>query len=246
MSKARILAIDIETAPNLVYTWGLFNQNIALNQIVKASYMLSYAAQWVGEKGMIFDSVHQSTPAKMMKGLHKLLESADIVLHYNGTRFDMPTINKEFIKLGLLPPSSYKHVDLLKTARNKFKFTSNKLEFVSGELGIGSKVSHEGFPLWVKCMNGDEKAWKSMEKYNRHDVTLLITLYNKLLPWINNHPVVGDTGKTCPKCDSTEVTKDGTKVDSKGKFQKYRCKGCGTILKGDYVTKIKQKYKYDN
>jgi hypothetical protein len=34
-SGARIVTIDIETFPNIVYTWGLFEQNISINQIVR-------------------------------------------------------------------------------------------------------------------------------------------------------------------------------------------------------------------
>ena len=42
-----ILLIDIETAPNKVYTWGLWNQNVSLNQIDEVGYTLCWAATWV-------------------------------------------------------------------------------------------------------------------------------------------------------------------------------------------------------
>jgi len=48
----KILEIDIETAPSLVYTWGLFNQNIGVNQIVKPGYMLCWAAKFQHQKTM--------------------------------------------------------------------------------------------------------------------------------------------------------------------------------------------------
>ena len=38
MSAPRILLLDIETAPNKVYVWGMWNQNIAANQVVEDGY----------------------------------------------------------------------------------------------------------------------------------------------------------------------------------------------------------------
>jgi len=56
-SEAKILFLDIESAPSRVYTWGLFNQNIALNQIEEPGYTLCWAAKWFGKKKMLFSSV---------------------------------------------------------------------------------------------------------------------------------------------------------------------------------------------
>ena len=63
----KILYLDIETAPNLVFTWGLFNQNIGLNQIVKPGYTLCFAAQWEGKKEIVFSSVHGDGNELMMQ-----------------------------------------------------------------------------------------------------------------------------------------------------------------------------------
>ena len=126
---------------------------------------------------MYFDSIFNSHKHDILKGLHKLFDQADVIVHYNGSSFDIPVINKEFIQSNLLPPSPYKQVDLLKTVRSQFRFPSNKLDYVSQTLGLGNKVSHEGFDLWVKCMEKDPSAWKRMEKYNKQDVNLLEKLY---------------------------------------------------------------------
>lgn len=55
----KILLLDIETAPNTVYTWGLFKQNIAINQIESPGYILCWAAKWLGDDRMFFSSLRK-------------------------------------------------------------------------------------------------------------------------------------------------------------------------------------------
>jgi DNA polymerase elongation subunit (family B) len=230
----KILLLDIETSPNTAHVWGLWQQNVSINQLMESSYVLCYAAKWLGEKDIYFDSVHQSKPKTMLKGIHALLESADAVIHYNGTKFDIPTLNKEFLLTKLLPPSPYKQIDLLRVVRSNFRFPSNKLDYVSQRLGLGKKHAHEGHELWVKCMNGDKDAWKRMEDYNIQDVVLLESLYDNLLPWIKNAPnrnLYQDiTG--CPTCGSHHLQKRGTAVSTTGTYQRYQCKDCGSWSQG--------------
>jgi uncharacterized protein YprB with RNaseH-like and TPR domain/predicted RNA-binding Zn-ribbon protein involved in translation (DUF1610 family) len=234
----KILFIDIETYPNLVHTWGLFQQNIAINQIIKAGYTLCYAAKWHGSKEVYFDSIHQSSPKNMLKGLHALLEEADAVVHYNGDKFDIPTINKDFVTNGMLPPSPAKQMDLLKTVKLKFRFPSNKLDYVAQALGIGKKVSHEGHELWLKCGEGDKDAWKRMETYNIHDVILLEQLYTKIKPWIKHHvnySMYSTDSLVCPRCGSTQLHKRGFSHTLASKFQRYQCKSCGGWFKDNII-----------
>jgi hypothetical protein len=225
----KILLLDIETAPNLAYVWGLWQQNVGINQIESAGYVLCWAAKWLGEDTMMFDSVKKSGAPKMLARIHKLLDQADAVVHYNGVKFDIPTLNKEFIKAEMTPPAPYKHIDLLLHCRRMFRFESNKLDYVARALDLGKKVKHEGFELWLQCMAGDREAWKRMEEYNRHDVTLLEALYEKVRPWISGHPnrsVYGE-GLVCPNCGHGRVQARGYAVSKAAKFKRYQCCGCG-------------------
>jgi DNA polymerase elongation subunit (family B)/predicted RNA-binding Zn-ribbon protein involved in translation (DUF1610 family) len=226
----KILLLDIETAPNTAYVWGLFKQNISISQIVDSSKMLCWAAKWLGEKEVMFASIVQGKKG-MLKSIHKLLDQADAVIHYNGSRFDIPTLNKEFLLAGLPPPAPYAQIDLLKTARQQFRFPSNKLDYVGRALGVGKKEGHEGFELWVKCMNKDPEAWKKMESYNRQDVILLEKVYYEFLPWIKNHPnkaVFEGSEFACPTCGSHSLIKRGFNTTKVGKYQRYQCTDCGT------------------
>ena len=149
----KILLLDIETAPNVVHVWGLWKQNVGINQILDSGYVMCWAAKWVGEQDILFDSVAKSGTVKMLSGVYKLLNQADAVIHYNGSRFDIPTLNKEFVLQGWVPPEPYKQIDLLKVTRSQFKFPSNKLDYIARALGVGQKVKHAGHELWIRCLN---------------------------------------------------------------------------------------------
>ena len=238
----KILLLDIETAPNTAYVWGLWKQNISISQIVDSSSMLCWAAKWLDEDEYEFSSIMQGKK-KMLKGIHKLLNEADAVVHYNGSRFDIPTLNKEFLEAEMPPPSPYAQIDLLKTARQQFRFPSNKLDYVARALGLEGKVKHEGFELWIKCMNKDKDAWKRMEEYNIQDVYLLESVYHKFLPWIKNHPnkaIHNDSEHSCPSCGSHSIQKRGFNVTPGGKYQRFQCQDCGTWSSSRKTEKIKE------
>jgi len=227
----KILLLDIETAPNIVHTWGLFNQFVAINQIVESGFTLCWAAKWLGEKQIIYSGLDTDTSKNMVKKMHKLLNEADAVITYNGNRFDLPTLNKEFVKLGLKPPAPYKKIDLLNTARSKFRFVSNKLDYVAQFLGLGAKEKHKGHSLWVGCMSKDAASWKVMQKYNKQDVVLLEKVYKVMLPWIAAHPnrSVHEQAMVCPICGSKHFQKRGTANTQAGVYQRYQCSNveCG-------------------
>lgn len=227
----KILLLDIETAPNTVHVWGLWQQNVGINQILASGHVMCWAAKWLGGNEIMFASGQQIGHRKMLDQVHKLLDEADAVIHYNGSRFDIPTLNKEFVINGFNPPSPAKQIDLLKVAKSQFRFPSNKLDYVARALGVGQKLKHAGHELWIRCLNGEKEAWQEMQEYNINDVWILEQVYYKLLPWIKNHPNVGvhnDVPHSCPNCGGHVLEKRGFSHTVMGKFQRYQCKGCGT------------------
>ena len=179
----KTLYLDIETTPMQVYTWGLWDQNISIDQIIKSTEMLCFGARWGGTKKVIFKSVHHDGKEAMLKELHKLMEEADVLVGWNSAAFDHKHINREFLENGMQPPSPVKDLDLMSVVKANFQFPSNKLDYVAQKLGVGAKVKHSGFKLWLDCMAGNKKAWEEMKKYQIQDVNLLIDLYDLLLPW---------------------------------------------------------------
>lgn len=239
------LYLDIETFPNVCYTWGLFNQNVMLDQIVESGTTACWAAKWEGDKKVHFASLQEDGEEDMIRQVWELLDEADVVVHYNGRKFDIPILNKEFIKHGLEPPTPYQQIDLLETVRRRFRFTSNKLDYVARFLGLGAKVQHKGMKLWAGCMEGDAKDWRVMKKYNIQDVHLLPKVYSQLLPWINNHPNMAlyadDEEMRCTNCGSTHLHKKGMEHLATQSYQRYKCVDCGTPLKGRFTVLTPEK-----
>jgi hypothetical protein len=229
----RTLALDIETSPSLAYVWQLWDQGVPLDRLVNSGEVLCFAAKWLGDKKIHFSSVHGDGRLGMLTRAHELLDDADAVLHYNGQRFDIPHLNREFVSNGFTPPSPYKQIDLYQVVKRQFKFVSNKLAHVAPELGLEGKVQHSGFRLWVRCMAGDAKAWREMERYNRQDVRLLEELYEILLPWIPGHPnrQLYDLKTGCPLCGHDHLVKRGFAYTALGKFQQLHCQGCGAYVR---------------
>lgn len=232
----KILLLDLELAPNLATVWSIWNQNIGINQLLDTGRVLCYTAQWYGTRDVIFDSEYDNLHPDMISNLWNLMDEADVIVHYNGDRFDIPVVNREFLLYGLPPPSSYKSVDLYQVIKKRFRFVSNKLDHVCKELELGSKVQHEGHELWLKCMNGDSRAWKRMEKYNRQDVKLLDKLYKRLLPWIPNHPNrnlynTDNLRVVCPVCGSSHIIRNGIEHLKTRSYQRYRCSDCGAPMR---------------
>jgi DNA polymerase elongation subunit (family B) len=227
----KILLVDIETAPNIAYVWGLWKETIPLARLVESGYVLCWSAKWFGTDELMFDSVFQSKPRIMLKRIHALLDEADAIVHYNGNSFDIPTLNKEFLLNKITPPSPAKQIDLLNTARSRFRFVSNKMDYVAQALNLGKKKSTT-FELWVQCMNKDAAAWKKMEEYNKEDVLILERIYREFLPWIKNHPNVAVynavEGDTCPNCGGGNLERRGFSFTATGKYQRYRCGDCGS------------------
>jgi DNA polymerase elongation subunit (family B) len=238
VSHPKILEIDIETAPATAWVWGLFNQNIGINQIAEAGRTICWAAKWHGKKKMHFSSEWGDGQDTMVERAWELFNEADIVVHYNGTKFDVPTLNREFVKDGLTPPSPFRQIDLLQTVRKQFRFQSNKLDFVCQQLGLGTKAATGGFELWKGVMDGDGPSQRRMARYNKQDVLLLEELYNYLLPWFNRTPNIGtylqNEVPTCTKCGSTDLYKDGTTTLQAGKYQQYGCRTCGGWSRGSH------------
>jgi tRNA(Arg) A34 adenosine deaminase TadA len=229
----KLLLLDIETAPHLSATWGLFDQNVALDQLIEPGFTLCWAAKWYGEKEVMFESI-VTGKKKMVRSIHKLLNEADAVCHYNGKKFDIPTLAKEFLLMELEPPSPSKQIDLLEVARRKFRLASNNLDFVAGQLGLGNKTKHKGMALWLGCMKKNPEDWAVMEAYNKQDVLLLEKVYDRLLPWIDNHPnrSVMEDAECCPKCASAIYQARGSAITTAGIYPRFQCKSCGTWFRG--------------
>lgn len=236
----KVLIFDIETAPIIAHVWGLWDNNVSLNQIVSDWHVLSWSAKWLEDgpnKVMYMDQRNAAdieNDKDTLQGIWDLLDQADVVITQNGKSFDQKKLNARFILNGFQPPSSYKHIDTKLIASKHFGFTSNKLEYMTDKLNTKyKKLKHTKFPgheMWKECLKGNLEAWKEMERYNKYDVLALEELYQKLIPWDNsvNFNLYHDDDVHVCKCGSLNLIKNGFYYTDSGKFQKYKCKDCGS------------------
>ena len=169
----KLLYIDIETTPALVYVWGLHKVEIGVDQIVEPTSVLCFAAKWHGSNETIFHKAHPKDKKafrQMIEAAHELLGEADAVCHYNGASFDIPRLNQEFLREKMKPPRPPQQIDLFRVVTKQFGLLSNKLAFVGPYFNVGKKIEHEGWKLWRGCLDGNKDCWRRMEAYCRQDV----------------------------------------------------------------------------
>jgi hypothetical protein len=234
MSHPKILLLDIETSPDLVWTWRLYDSNaIAVKEHWR---IISFSAEWYHSKkkvtlGLDDFGGYKGDDEGLCDRLWELMDEADIVVAHNGQKFDIRKINARFIAWGFDPPAPYKVVDTKKEASRVAAFSSNRLDWLCKQLDLGKKLEHEGFDLWIGCMNDVKKCWTKMKRYNRHDIVLLRELYERLSPW-SRQPNANFWNKNemvcvSPTCGSTHLIKKGVVHLKTRSYQRYRCQECG-------------------
>ena len=237
----KALVWDIECIPMSGYFWGTRDQNIPLQMVKTDPRMICFAAQWYGTKKKDIAFHSEWGPGgriAMLTRAHELLDEADAVIGFNSRGFDNKWAYAELLVEGFLPPSPHKDIDLYTAVKSKFRFPSNKLDYVAKRLDMGGKTAHSGWKLWEDVMDGCPKAQRLMEKYNRNDTVLTTQLYKKLLPWLPQHPNValyGDGEVGCRKCGGINLQKRGTVATATGVYQRVLCAGCGSWSR--YATK---------
>ncbi len=226
-----VYLIDIETSPNLSYTWsGKYEQNVI--QFHKEWELLSFAYKELGRgktKCIARPDFKDKTDRSLTKAAWEILNQSDAIIGHNLNRFDNRKLKAKFIEHGLAPPKPYKTIDTLVIARQQFAFNSNSLNDLAFTLKLGRKVKTGGFELWLSCMNGDPAAWKLMRRYNCHDVDLLSLVYDRLRAWHQNHPDLARMGdaRGCPVCKSGNIQRRGYQVMKTRKAARFQCQDCG-------------------
>lgn len=241
LRSARVLTIDIETRPSTAYIWDAKTDWVNPGMLIENGSVICFAAKWLGHKKVHYYSDYHHGHTEMVQAAWDMLDEADLLVTYNGKRFDCKHLRREFILEGMPPPAPWKDVDLIQTVRAKFAWHSNSLNHVSGRLGVGEKVKHAGFDLWKGCLAGDEKSWATMKRYNMQDVRLTEDLYVQLLPWISNHPAVrvADTGELlCNRCGSADLDRIGSSVAQVMAYAMYRCQSCTGLCRAAHVKRV--------
>lgn len=235
----RILALDVESKPALIWAYSIWNINAGIAQIQEPPGIISWSYRWADEpkKNNVYRWADEEGA---WEELWDRLNEADAVLHFNGRSFDMPYINSEFIRhdvRGGRPYSPVRQIDLMKQIKKNTRNISNKLQWLSTDLlGFKGKVDANALTLWLQMYNGTEaqkaSARKKMETYCKQDVDLLIPMMKKYLPWMDGIGANLHNGDpdSCPNCGSGKLQRRGYATSSIGKRQRWACTSCGAWL----------------
>ena len=234
------LFFDIETSPNIGLFWEAgFKKNIDYSNIIKERAIICICYKWEDSKEvgyLTWDS--KQCDKKMLQKFIEVANSADELVGHNGDKFDLAWIRTRclFHRISIFPV--YTTIDTLKLSRSKFKFNSNKLDYIAKYLGMGEKIKTE-FGLWKDIvLNKDKEAMTKMVKYCQQDVKLLEKVYKELSTHIfakTHYGVIfGEDRGSCPECGSDDLWRMSNRVSATGvKKIQFQCKTCNK-----YHTKI--------
>lgn len=236
MSDLKILTLDVETKPHLCWRWSLHDTSpVPLSMVKEPGGLICFAARWYGQKKMHFFDEYTHGHLGMAEAALELLDRADLVVSWNGVSFDEKLLKAMMIEHRLGQPAPYKSVDLMRIVKKHARFMSHKMQHIADRLGVGSKLDHEGFPLWVGWMQQDPAAVKRMARYNKQDVKLTEDLFAELRPWIPATTVpataltgeaIDKIGEFCPWCGSQDIQPMGSNFTALHEFPRWKCRDC--------------------
>lgn len=237
----RTLFIDIETAPALAYIWDLKTRYVPISQVAEDGHILCFAYRWADENEVGFWAEWEQGHDAMVEAAHELLSEADHVVTYNGSNFDLPRLNSEFLIAGMGPPQPYHHTDLYLGVK-KFRVLSKSMNHMLKLLDLDTKLEHKGFALWTGVMDGDEECQAEMEEYNVQDVVVMADLYEKLYAWLDNVPNqslwMEPSDKPRCRCGSEDLRFKGYKRTKVLTYKQYHCNSCGSWMRERYASDV--------
>lgn len=229
MPKIKRLLIDIEVSPNIGFFWQSgYKLNIGYENIIHERAIICVCYKWEGEKrvySLRWDA--KKSDKSLLKELVPVLDQATELVMHNGDSFDLKWIRTRALLHGLKMTPRYVTIDTLKYARSRFRFNSNRLDYLAKFLGIGAKV-HTGFDLWKSIvLDKSEPAMKKMIRYCKGDVILLEKVFEKMKNHLPAKTHVTGVKIDCPECGGrTKISKTRLSAGGVKTFQR-SCNSCG-------------------
>jgi len=248
LSKQNIkrLFIDIETSPNVVFTWNVGRDlNITHDSILKERAIICICYKWEHESKVHSFEWSKGDDKQMVLDFVKILNTADEIVAHNGDHFDIKWLRTRALYHGVKSLPEFVSVDTLKISRKLFKFNSNRLDYIAKFFGFGGKLK-TGYDLWKNIvLNNDENAMKKMVHYCKRDVLLLEKVYNKLSfyskPKIHIGILKGKDDCSCPKCGSDSTISNGNRISATGAIKKrMQCSSCGIFFQTSLKAYLKK------
>lgn len=234
MNKSpKICLYDLEVSREVVEGYRQ-KYDFKVVKTIRHQELMCYAWKDLGSKKIHYVSRHHFKKYKdFVQSLADMLNESDISIAHNARGFDDKMSNTFFIKEGVDVPSPRKSIDTLQVARSVFRFPGNSLNQLCEYLGIGSKEKITYADIETEFMsNPTRKIERQMAKYNKKDVELLEKVYERLRPYMKNHPLINTysgNAFSCPKCGGSNLQKRGFAYTATAVYQQYACltENCG-------------------
>ncbi len=143
----------VKTSPNIGLFWEAgYKKNIDYSNIIQERAIICICYKWEDDKevyALQWDA--KQNDKRMLEQFIEVANVANEMVGHNGDKFDLAWIRTRclFHKIEMFP--KYTTIDTLKVARQKFRFNSNRLNYIADFLGIGQKIKTE-YSLWKNIL----------------------------------------------------------------------------------------------
>lgn len=241
--ELKTLMVDIERLPGS-FTADFWDLNAFKGRRIHPDLVsewpstICFAAGWYGDKRTTFSSVWDDGADAMHEAAFALYDEADLVITYNGIGFDNRHFASGWTERGMGRPSLWKDIDLLRVARQSHGWESKTLDSVCKRLGVANKSDKYQVAVARAAVDGDKAAQRKLKKYNVNDVVILAAVYERLMPYVKGHPhvapVTGASSNICPRCASSDVTRNGSYSPAVYVYAAWKCNTCGSHYRTMY------------
>ena len=167
----RIVILDLETSS------------------LEADAGIIVSAGLISESGKIeyFQVRKTSEEKSLLVKLVRGLESSDVIVTWSGRGFDIPFLTSRLLKLGMDPRPVLRkmHLDLNEVVKSRLRLTFTYLDHVCDFFEIKrdkGPMSLEVPHLFVKALEGDEAALKTIRAHCLDDLRVTREVFLKLKP----------------------------------------------------------------
>ncbi len=245
-----IVTADIETYPSKVLMYGntwdaIVVKILTFQSILSFSYKINNGkTKYIGLNTIKGYKKGDLNDKKLLIEISKVLQGIDYFAGQNSDNFDIKIINERLMFHKLPPlPDNIGTLDTKKLYKKVSRLPNNKLDTIGLFNGIGQKLEHNGVDLFIKCGEGEEKAWKLNRRYNMRDVDLTYDILQRVLPYtkLANQQKVFSENIQCsnPLCLSFDLIKAKRRRVTNGWKQQYQCKACGKYTQSRKLIKDK-------
>ncbi len=250
IQSVNVLTFDIERIPGHAKIkhrgltiegefWDLGGWKHTIGRRIHADDVVSWprticaAGRWYGQSKVMFAAEWQEGGhEQFMRTMWEWFDSAALIIGHNAAAFDVKHVRSGWAEYGWVQPSPWAVVDTLKVARSELNFESNTLDALAKRLGVSAKTDKYSADVAQAAVNGDEKAQRKIARYNEGDIRATEAVYDRLRPFIKNHPHLSmHNGEIwgCPNCGNPDVStnRKGDAYTHVQRYAAYQCDNCG-------------------